>query len=182
MSEKAKSSSILKKGCLIAVAVFGGLFIILFVIFLFTADYDEINRQAEERKIERLKQKKKDAIKDSIRAVELAKERLIKEEARRAKERERLQAVKAEQRNEMINDLLHDSDGVLAKLRFLIKKDLNDPRSMETISFNHVDKDSLILVKYGFTAKNAFGGRIRNDVIVSVDSTGNILEINKWFE
>lgn len=85
-------------------------------------------------------------------------------------------------RRKHINDLLYNSGmkSVNIKLMQLIQADLNDPNSMENIDLNFEDRDSLILVRKTFSAKNKFGGRIKNEVIVSIDTLGNINKVLKW--
>jgi hypothetical protein len=53
---------------------------------------------------------------------------------------------------------------------------------MGNIEVSYVDNDSIILVTQRFTAKNAFGGTLRKEVIVSIDTVGNILEVIKWID
>ncbi len=64
----------------------------------------------------------------------------------------------------------------------LVQNDLNDPNSYRAIEITHADKDSFILVKNKFTAKNAFGGTLTKEVIVKIDTLGNIIEIKQWFD
>lgn len=64
----------------------------------------------------------------------------------------------------------------------LIEKDLNDPNSYKSLELTHADNDSFILVKNRFTAKNAFGGTLTKEVIVSIDTLGNIVDIIEWFD
>ena len=64
----------------------------------------------------------------------------------------------------------------------LIQKDLNDPNSSKPLELTHADNDSFILVKKRFTAKNALGGTLTKEVIVKIDTLGNIIDIIEWFD
>ena len=92
--------------------------------------------------------------------------------------------TKQEIRKNHIIKLLYDngSNTVNVKLMQLIKKDLNDPNSYKLIELTHADNDSIILVKNRFTAKNGFGGTLTNEVIVSIDTLGNIIDVLKWID
>lgn len=84
----------------------------------------------------------------------------------------------------MIDKLLFRSGmkSVNTKIIQLVKSELNDPDSMGNLEVNYVDKDSVIFVSQKFTAKNAFGGTLRKEVIVSIDTLGNITNIHKWID
>jgi hypothetical protein len=92
--------------------------------------------------------------------------------------------TKQEIRNNHINKLIYGSglNSVNIKLMRLIEKDLNDPNSMRNLEVTYIDKDSFILVKKSFTAKNAFGGTLTKEVIVKIDTLGSIVDIVEWFE
>ncbi len=62
-------------------------------------------------------------------------------------------------------------DGNHNGLEALIRDQLNDPGSMETIEtgITPVDADGQHTVRLEFTAKNAFGGRVRNTAYGWVD-------------
>ena len=66
------------------------------------------------------------------------------------------------------------------KCEDLIKKDLNDPGSYQAVNVGyhasmHPDPNALVMVKIAFTAKNGFGGRVRNNAVCHADSNGTIL-------
>ena len=92
--------------------------------------------------------------------------------------------TKEELRKEKIEELLYKSQSNSISLRLYnrIQKYLNDPNSMELLGLTYVDKDSVIVVTQKFTAKNGFGGTLRKEVIVTVDTLGNFIEVNKWFK
>ena len=92
--------------------------------------------------------------------------------------------TKQEIRKNQINKLLYGNgmNSVNIKLMRLIEKDLNDPNSMRNLEVTFADNDSFILVKKSFTAKNAFGGTLTKEVIVKIDTLGNIIDIIEWFD
>lgn len=91
---------------------------------------------------------------------------------------------KEEVRFNLINKLLYKSGAntVSLKIRYMIEKDLNDPKSMNPVELTYIDKDTIIVITQQFTAKNAFGGTLKKEVIVTIDTLGNIIEVNKWFK
>jgi len=97
---------------------------------------------------------------------------------------EREELTPAQVRENHINKILYSNGrkSVNIKLMELIQRDLNNPSSMENIELNYIDKDSLIIVKKSFSAKNGFGGRLKKTVIVSIDTLGNITKIIKWID
>jgi len=92
--------------------------------------------------------------------------------------------TKQEVRDKKISELLYGNglNAVNIKLMQLVKRDLNDPSSMGNIEVYYVDQDSMIIVTQKFTAKNAFGGTLRKEVVVSIDTLGNITDIIKWID
>lgn len=69
-------------------------------------------------------------------------------------------------------------DGSHKKLKEYIKSILNDPDSYENIKTVFWDRDSIIVVKTEFTAKNGYGGRVRNIIMANCDTLeGNIIKI-----
>lgn len=74
-------------------------------------------------------------------------------------------------------------DGNHSGLERLIRNRLNDPGSMETIDtrISPVDSSGKHRVILVFTAKNAFGGRVRNTAIGTIDNEtceATLLSIN----
>lgn len=92
--------------------------------------------------------------------------------------------TKQEIRDKKISKLLggNGENSVNIKLMQLVKRDLNDPNSMGNIEVFYFDHDSTIIVTQKFTAKNAFGGTLRKEVVVSIDTLGNIIDIIKWID
>mgnify|MGYP001351567565 CR=1 FL=1 len=92
--------------------------------------------------------------------------------------------TKQEIRDKEISKLLggNGENSVNIKLMQLVKRDLNDPNSMGNIEIFYVDHDSTITVTQKFTAKNGFGGTLRKEVVVSIDTLGNIIDIIKWID
>lgn len=91
---------------------------------------------------------------------------------------------KQELRDKKISNLIYGNGqkSINTKLIQLVKNDLNDPDSMENIEISYVDKDTVIFITQRFTAKNIYGGTLRNEVVVTVDTLGNITEIIKWLD
>ncbi len=63
------------------------------------------------------------------------------------------------------------------KLKEYIVDHLNDPGSYENVKTVYWDRDSLIVVKTEYTAKNGFGGRVRGTVMAQCDLDGNVIKI-----
>lgn len=80
-------------------------------------------------------------------------------------------------RKKKVEKLFSAWDGSLPALVKLTKSNLNDPGSFEHLETNAWDRDSLIVVKMQYTAKNAFGGRIRGYVMANADLEGNVIKI-----
>jgi hypothetical protein len=73
-------------------------------------------------------------------------------------------------------------DGSHRNLEILIKKSLNDPNSYNHLETTYRDLDSILIITSEFTAKNGFGGTIREGVVVSADTLGNIIDVVKWID
>lgn len=65
-----------------------------------------------------------------------------------------------------------------------LSNQLNDPESLDNIRCIYVEDtiSNIVSVKWQFTAKNAFGGRVRHYVIFDSDTLGNIVKVHKWVE
>lgn len=87
--------------------------------------------------------------------------------------------TKEERHQQNIQKLFSGWDGSHIKLTEIIKQSLNDPDSYEHLETTYIDKDSFLIVTSKFTAKNGFGGTVRNEVVVKSDTLGNILEVIK---
>ncbi|MEO9513456.1 MAG: hypothetical protein ABJN84_00415 [Flavobacteriaceae bacterium] len=85
--------------------------------------------------------------------------------------------TKKEQHQQNIQKLFSGWDGSHIKLTEHIKQSLNDPDSYEHLETTYIDKDSFLIITTRFTAKNGFGGRVKNEVVVMSDTLGNITEI-----
>ncbi len=90
--------------------------------------------------------------------------------------------TKQEIHQQNIQKLFSGWDGSHIKLTEKIKKTLNDPKSFEHIETTYKDMDSFLIVNTTFTAKNGFGGTLKNEVIIISDTLGNITEILKWID
>lgn len=85
-------------------------------------------------------------------------------------------------RTQKIEKCFSGWNGSFLPLEKSIKKTLNDEGSYEHEETRYQDLDSIIRVYTVFSAKNAFGGRIKKEVIVDADLECNIIEIIKWYE
>lgn len=71
-------------------------------------------------------------------------------------------ATPAPSKKELIEKQFSVWDGSHNELTKMIKDSLNDPDSYEHLNTNYWDFEDHIVVKTEFTAKNGFGGRVRN--------------------
>ncbi len=76
-----------------------------------------------------------------------------------------------------VEDQFSSWDGSHTGLTKMIKENLNDPNSFEHIETKFKDNGDFIYVFTTFTAKNGFGGRIKQTVSAKVDFNGNVIEI-----
>lgn len=90
--------------------------------------------------------------------------------------------TKQELHQQNIQKLFSGWDGSHIKLTEIIKQSLNDPESFNHLETTYIDKDSFLIVTTKFTAKNGFGGTVRNEVVVKSDTLGNITEVIKGIE
>ncbi len=90
--------------------------------------------------------------------------------------------TKQEIRKNKLSTQFNGLDGSHINVTEKIKSSLNDPKSYEHIQTTYMDLDSSLVITTTFTAKNGFGGVIKQEVVVSVDTLGNILEIHQWFK
>lgn len=92
--------------------------------------------------------------------------------------------TKEELRTEKITDLLYNNGQktVRVNLKYMLEDKLNDPNSLKLLETTYVDKGSTIVITQNFTAKNTFGGMLKKDIVVTIDTLGNIVKVNRWFE
>ncbi|HUH25500.1 MAG TPA: hypothetical protein VLY87_02645 [Flavobacterium sp.] len=76
-----------------------------------------------------------------------------------------------------VEDQFSNWDGSHLGLKTAIKEHLNDPNSFEHIETRFKDNGDFIYVFTTFTAKNGFGGRVKQTVSAKVDFKGNVIEI-----
>jgi len=93
-----------------------------------------------------------------------------------------IKPTKAEIHKQNIEKLFHPWDGSNIELEKKIKESLNDPESYEHITTTYIDTGDFLSVKSIFTAKNGFGGVIKQEVVIQQDTLGNIIKVVKWFE
>lgn len=86
-------------------------------------------------------------------------------------------ADKAEAKKKKIESQFSAWDGSHRNLEKLIKENLNDPGSYEHLETNYWDMDTAIVVRTEYTAKNAYGGRVRGAVKARYDLEGNLIEV-----
>lgn len=77
-------------------------------------------------------------------------------------------------RKERIENLFSKWDGSQPAVVEWIKGNLNDPNSFEHLETRFIDKKDSIGVITEFTAKNAFGGRVRSTCVAQIDTLGNL--------
>lgn len=63
------------------------------------------------------------------------------------------------------------------KLRTYIKSKLNDPKSFDVLNQKSWAIDSTIIVSIEYTAKNGFGGTVRNTIQAEADVNGNLTKV-----
>lgn len=69
-------------------------------------------------------------------------------------------------------------DGSHIKLEKYIKENLNDEDSYKHVSTNYINKGDYLIVTTIFSAKNSFGGIIKNKIVAKVSAkTGDVIEI-----
>jgi hypothetical protein len=67
-------------------------------------------------------------------------------------------------------------DGSCRILEKYIKSTMNDPGSYEHVrTFYNLQSDGTFRLKTIFSGKNAFGGRVQNEIYAIMDGNGNIL-------
>lgn len=93
-----------------------------------------------------------------------------------------IKLTKAEIHKQNIEKLFHPWDGSNIELEKKIKESLNDSESYEHITTTYIDTGDFLSVKSIFTAKNGFGGVIKEEVVIQQDTLGNIIKVVKWFE
>ena len=92
--------------------------------------------------------------------------------------------TKAELHNQQLNSLFYYSGGPHKTAYDYVYKQLNDPSSLENIDCVWVEDTTtnILTVQWEFSAKNAFGGRLREYVVFDSDTLGNIVKVYKWVE
>jgi hypothetical protein len=68
-------------------------------------------------------------------------------------------------------------NGSHIELTKIIKKSMNDPDSYEHIETVYWDMTDHVIVSTTYSGKNAFGGRVKNQVKAKADNNGKIIEI-----
>lgn len=85
--------------------------------------------------------------------------------------------TKKEIHKQNIEKLFSAWDGSHINLKAKIQESLNDPDSYENISTNYWDRDSIIVVKTIYTAKNEYGGVEKMVIMAESDTLGNIIKV-----
>lgn len=91
--------------------------------------------------------------------------------------KERKEAVDAILKKSKIEEQFSKWDGSHANLKYLIKENMNDPKSFEHIETKYVDKGDHLIVQMKFRGKNAFGATILNTAVAKVDLDGKVLGV-----
>ena len=137
--------------------IFWGVLLFLFLIVIFSPD-----PTPEEIKKEELLEKEKIKQEKFVRLRELGLNEL---------------QIKDSLRSEQVHELFSAWDGYHIKLKAKIQENLNDPESYENISTLYWDRDSIIIIKNVFTAKNEYGGVEKYTIRAESDINGNISKI-----
>lgn len=90
---------------------------------------------------------------------------------------EQAEIEKSKDRKKTIEANLSSWDGSHKELSKYIKDNLNDPSSFEHLETVYFDQDSVVIFITQYTAKNAFGGRVKGYAKAKADSTGKLTEI-----
>ena len=80
-------------------------------------------------------------------------------------------------RQDKIERLFSPWDGSLSGLNEAIKASLNDPKSFDHLNTRYWDMKDHLVVLTEFTAKNGFGGVVRDWVKAEVDLNGRVTKI-----
>ena len=97
--------------------------------------------------------------------------------ARELAEEKRQNEYKKTIRKQEVEKQFSGWDGSHRGLVSLIKEKMNDPSSYDHIETRFRDDGSTIFVITKFRGKNAFGGKVINQVSARVDFEGNVVEI-----
>lgn len=92
--------------------------------------------------------------------------------------------TKVQLHRKQVESLFYYSGGPHKTAFSYVQKQLNDPESLENIDCVWVEDTTtnIITVHWEFSAKNAFGGRLREYVVFDSDTLGNIVKVHKWVE
>lgn len=112
---------------------------------------------------------------------EIQKEK-VEAEQQIQKRKEEIQIQKDSIHKQNIEKLFSAWDGANIELEKKIKESLNDPDSYEHITTTYIDAGTYLAVKTTFTARNVYGGVIKQQVVVQQDTLGNIIKVIKWFD
>lgn len=80
-------------------------------------------------------------------------------------------------RKEKILKQFSSWDGSHSNLKKWVKNNMNDPKSFEHIETTYTDKGDYLLVYMKYRGKNAFGAKVLQTVIGTVDLNGNVLSV-----
>lgn len=87
--------------------------------------------------------------------------------------------TKKEIHDKQIKSLFYYEGGPHKNAFHLVSELSNDPRSIENLGCTYVEDtiNHTLDVYWEFTAKNAFGGAVREDISFQSDTLGNIIKI-----
>ena len=81
-------------------------------------------------------------------------------------------------RKELIEKQFDKWDGAHIKLKQLVKRSMNDPKSFENVQTRYNDNGDHLILHMVFRGKNAFGGVVTHRAYAEADiNTGEILSI-----
>ena len=81
-------------------------------------------------------------------------------------------------KKEAVGKLFSSWDGSCRPVTQCIKLSINDPKSYEHVATEYSIEDNFIEVVCVFSAKNAFGGRVKAVAYAQVDYLGNVISFN----
>jgi len=87
-----------------------------------------------------------------------------------------------QKRTQKIEKCFSAWDGSQINLTNRIKSSLNDEDSYKHIETTYIDKDSVLYVQTIFSAKNGFGGTIKQTVIVETNLNCEITDVVQWIQ
>jgi len=182
-------------GCLIVIAVLGGVFILFLVLLFFITMFTSTNdKKRTERKSEKFLSST--APKNQQQKIDSAK--LANKKFNELPDEEKISTLNKELENKNLTKLQREEieleikgikelafakknisawDGSNPKLERAVKKSMNDPDSYEHVQTTFSYKKDKVIATMIYRGKNAFGAKVLGKVVGTFDYDGNILNI-----